>query len=52
MNTRMIGFVLGRILLVEAGLLALPLADGAAVRGTPDAVAGYHAGFGGHAAGR
>ena len=26
MNIRMIGFVLGRILLVEAGLLTLPLA--------------------------
>ena len=25
MNTRMIGFLLGRILMVEAGLLALPL---------------------------
>ena len=28
MNTRMIGFLLGRILLVEAGLLALPLLTG------------------------
>ena len=26
MNIRMIGFVLGRMLLVEAGLLTLPLA--------------------------
>ena len=25
MNTRMIGFVLGRILLTEAGLLTLPM---------------------------
>ena len=48
MNTRMIGFLLGRILMVEAGLLALPLLTALLYGEPPDAVAGHHAGFGGH----
>ena len=35
MNTRMIGFVLGRILLTEAGLLALPLVTALLYRESP-----------------